>query len=182
MNNISGTKNCSIIFGHRFRLFSCGYVSVQWWVNLCFFSIKPKTKCYLNEEEKNEFHREEFDTLVSISVVNESIRVQLFEEYGGLLKRFILRRCCHYSNRRFFAFFVVVQQWDPIPWVIEFSSTMWNSSSGSSICLRNVSRPFLRRKLCSSYISVVTRVYAMGTNIRCRRCSLKVNVFFYQKY
>lgn len=22
MNNISGTKNCSIIFGHRFRLFS----------------------------------------------------------------------------------------------------------------------------------------------------------------
>lgn len=82
-----------MIFGHRFRLFSCGYVSVQWWVNLCFFlSTKPKTKRYLNEEEKNEFHREEFDTLVSISVVNESIRVQLFEEYGGLLKRFILRR------------------------------------------------------------------------------------------
>lgn len=41
-----------MIFGHRFRLFSCGYVSVQWLVNLCFFSTKPKTKRYLNEEEK----------------------------------------------------------------------------------------------------------------------------------
>lgn len=49
---------------------------------------------------------------------------------------------------------------------------MWNSSSGSRICRRNVSKPFFRIKLCSSYISCVARVAAIGASIRCNRCSL----------
>lgn len=64
------------------------------------------------------------------------------------------------------------QHCDGIPCVMEFSSTIWNSSSGSRICRKNVSNPRLRIKLCSSYMSAVMRVAAIGVSIRCNKCSL----------